>query len=327
MSMLQFLENAEWDAPFFKRLALNDTGQGRGHQAGMVFPKSLRRYLPTLNEAEANNNTPTVNRRLYVEMFIHTNPITESTVRYQLQTWGGTRLAESRLTDGLRPLRDQAGPGDIMIFQRKIDALDCFRLVLIKQGTPEFKEIKRQIDGHNWGVLNPRNVPINQEQVGQAQAEITAITQEDFVVQRPHVIRLETKQRRIARSSVFRERVRQEYGFRCAVSGFAITTPNRLQYEVESAHIVPVTENGPDDIRNGLTLTQTLHWAFDQGLFGIRADRTIYVPDRVLEMPENNFLQQINNRRINEARTETLRVHDDAFGWHMAHRVRKWDNA
>ncbi|MCI0348407.1 MAG: HNH endonuclease, partial [Acidobacteriales bacterium] len=118
--------------------------------------------------------------------------------------------------------------------------------------------------------------------------------------------------------------VRREYDRKCAISGIAITTPTSL-HEVESAHVVPVSEGGSDDIRNGFTLTQTLHWAFDRGLFGVLPNRTIYIPRRVRVMRENAFLVSFEGRRIAEADTHTLHVHGDAFSWHMEHLVRQWD--
>lgn len=74
--LLQFLNDPAWDAPFFKRLAHNDTGQASGHQGGVVVPKDLRVYFPALDEGLASANAPTVDRYL-------------------------TRSAESRLTDNL----------------------------------------------------------------------------------------------------------------------------------------------------------------------------------------------------------------------------------
>jgi len=96
-----------------------------------------------------------------------------------------------------------------------------------------------------------------------------------------------------------------------------------MLHEVESAHVVPVSEGGSEDIRNGFTLTQTLHWAFDRGLFGVTAARTIYVPRRVKRMTENAFLRQFENKPITEAKTASLRVHADAFRWHFDHLVKQ----
>ena len=45
---IEFLSDEKWDFPFFKKLAANDTGSSPGHQAGMVIPKELRIFFPSL---------------------------------------------------------------------------------------------------------------------------------------------------------------------------------------------------------------------------------------------------------------------------------------
>lgn len=110
------------------------------------------------------------------------------------------------------------------------------------------------------------------------------------------------------------------------MSGVLLATPPPSEmYEVQAAHVIPVSEGGTDDLRNGLALTQTLHWAFDWGLFGIRDDRRVYLPRKVRRRKKNTFLEELVGRRIREAKTEKFRVHTEALAWHMNHRVKKWD--
>lgn len=318
------LAHPDWDNPFFKRLAYNDTGQAAGHQAGMVLPKDLRHFLPSLDESAISPITPTIDRYLRAEMYLGPTRLTEGVVRYQFQTWGGTRSAESRITEGLRPLRDRAREGDILIFQRRADALDCFRLVLVRQGTPDFAEVESWTRGRRWGPLFPGKRPLTQDQFAQARREIAELARQPFALVRPEVARSEAMQSRIARDSAFREEVRLQYAWRCAISEIAVATPSAL-YEVESAHVVPLSEGGTDDIRNGIALAQTVHWAFDRGLIGVLPDRTIYIPRRVKRMKENAFLRQFEKKPIAEARDPGLRVHPDALQWHFENKVRLWD--
>ncbi|RXK55293.1 restriction endonuclease [Oleiharenicola lentus] len=324
MSILTFLQSPEWDAPFFKRLAHNDTGGAIGHQAGMVLPKDLRRFLPVLDENRTNPNEPTVDRHLLVEMFVGTIHLANGVVRYQFQTWGGTRSPESRITDGFQPLRNRAEEGDILIMQRRAMLLNRFRLVLIKRNAPEFAVIEEYTEGRRWGPLSTNVMPVTQSDLIVASSEITDAIRQPFQLLRTTVPRAETRQGRIARSSVFSERVRREYSRRCAVSGIVIATPTEL-YEAESAHVVPLSEGGTDDIRNGFALSQTLHWAFDKGLFGISHTRRIYIPRRVSAMTVNSYLNQFAGCEINEASTPALRVHPDAFRWHFEKMVTQWD--
>ncbi len=324
MSLREFLSNPDWDTPFFKQLAHNDTGQAAGHQGGMVLPKDLRHFLPSLDEATTSHVTPTIDRYLRAEMFIGTAHLTDGVVRYQFQTWGGTRSAESRITDGFAPLRNRASERDLILFQRRADAVDRFRLILVKQGTPEFTEISQSVQGRRWGALYVTDTPVTQGQFTQARTELTTLALKPFELVRGQVARVETRQSRIARDSAFRVSVRAEYSQRCAISGIDIATPASL-YEVESAHVVPLSDGGSDDIRNGLALSQTVHWAFDRGLIGILPDRTIYIPRLVKHMTENQFLKQFEKKPMAEAQNASLKVHPDAFRWHFENKVKQWD--
>jgi putative restriction endonuclease len=322
--MKEFFLNEDWDTPFFKRLAHNDTGQAVGHQGGVVLPKDLRQFFPTLDEAQTSAAAPTTDRSLRVELYLAAGRVAETTVRYQIQTWGGTRLPESRITDNLTPLRNRAAGGDLLVFQRRADAFDRFRLILLKQSTPEFTEVNSMTGGRRWGVLEIGEQPVTQRELVEAQKELVTLADKPFELLKTQVSRIETRQNRIARSSIFRERVRAEYERRCCVSGISVATPTAI-YEVESAHVVPLNKGGSDDIRNGVTLTQTVHWAFDRGLFGILPNRTIYIPRRVKRMTENSFLKQFEGKPIIEAKTSNLRVHDEAIRWHFETLVKQWD--
>lgn len=325
MRFLDFILDSNWDAPFFKRLARNDTGSAPGHQAGMVFPKDLRLFLPSLNESAISEISPTTDRHLAGSLFDGKVHVEDRPVRYQFQTWGGTRRPESRLTEGLQPLRNRASEGDLIIFQRRADSLDFFRLILVRQRTPEYKEVEGIVGGRKWGPLFVDEIPVTQPLLEEAGKEISNLVLGKFEVLRSAIPRTESRQTRIARSSVFRELVRKQYGRKCAVSGISIATPSPTMHEVVSAHVVPVSEGGSDDVRNGLALTQTLHWAFDRGLFGITRDRKVYVPKKVLEISTNKFLSDFLNKSILEASNKGMRVHPDALEWHMENVVKQWD--
>ena len=51
----------------------------------------------------------------------------------------------------------------------------------------------------------------------------------------------------------------------CAMTGIKIINGRGLP-EVQAAHIQPVSNRGPDSVRNGLALSGTVHWMFDRGL-------------------------------------------------------------
>lgn len=86
--------------------------------------------------------------------------------------------------------------------------------------------------------------------------------------QRPVVERL---LRRPYREAAFRRKVREAYGYRCAMSGLGLRNGGGRP-EVQAAHIRPVERQGSDWVRNGLALSGTLHWMFDRGLVSVAED-------------------------------------------------------
>lgn len=320
--LTQFLSDPAWDAPFFKRLAHNDTGQAAGHQGGIVIPKDLRTYFPALDEELATAAAPTVDRHLWAEMFIPGQQVGSDVVRYQFQTWGGTRSAESRITDNLGPIRNKAHEGDLFIMQRSRDRLNCYRLLLVRQTDTAFAGIDIHTGGRRWGPLFTARTPLSQTELIIARTAMLAEAAEPFVSVRDQVPRVATNRQAIARDTAFRATLLAQYRRRCAVSRIALATTSEV--EVQAAHVVPLSRGGADEPRNGLTITGTLHWAFDRGLFGIGDNRRVIVPPRVRAIQENEWLHQFHDRPIDEAETPALRTAVEAFRWHRENVLVHW---
>lgn len=87
---------------------------------------------------------------------------------------------------------------------------------------------------------------------------------------------IERLTRRAYRDVVFRRRVREAYGYRCAISGLLLRNGGGRP-GVEAAHIRPVERKGNDSVQNGLALSGTLHWMFDRGLISVANDMTILI--------------------------------------------------
>ena len=312
--LLQFLNDPAWDAPFFKRLAPNDTANAPGHQGGMAVPIALRPYLPALDEDLASAAEPTVERQIVAEMFIPGRQLGRAVVRYQYQTWTGKRSAEGRLTKNLGPLRRLAFGDDLLILQRSRDRLDTFRLLLIRSTDAAFPAFVTLTQGQRWGALFAERAPVSQPEVAAARALMLAEAAAPFVPIRDDVPRVPTTRLAIARDTAFRDTVVRQYQERCAVSGIALTTGER--HEAQAAHIIPLERGGADEPRNGLTLTATLHWAFDRGLFGVGDDRRVIVPPRVRATPNNAWLVQFHNQAIAEPQFAALRPAPAALAWH-----------
>lgn len=106
---------------------------------------------------------------------------------------------------------------------------------------------------------------------------------------------------RKVRSAKFRRDVFTLYSGRCAMCGIQ----GRL---TEAAHIIPVNDDGSDEICNGVLLCRNHHRAFDLGLLAIRGDYKIVLNRRKLnELRKDNQTDQLAsfllrsrlNRKIN----------------------------
>lgn len=93
-----------------------------------------------------------------------------------------------------------------------------------------------------------------------------------------------TETTQTTRSAAFAQRLKELYDNQCAACGAKRLSPEGTP-EVEAAHIYPVGEGGPDDLRNGLTLCRTHHWAFDHGWFAVDNDRRMLVRETEREPP------------------------------------------
>ena len=304
----------EWDFPVFKELANNDTGAASGNQAGVLIPIDLRPFFPGLSRA-GSADSPTVDHRVEAQLFVENSYKGTVSTRYQFQTWGGTRKPESRLTDNLRALRDLASGGDVLIVQRSIDQLDCYRLTLIRKASPEFAIVTALISGRKWGALTATAPPVSDDDLSSAFADEKALEAAPFSLTDPSAAIATIAIKKVARSIVFRTIVLELYEKTCAVCGGALRAPSGL-IEIDAAHVVPRSLLGTDDARNGFALCKSHHWAFDKGLFSVGDDRKVIVPGSVSAIDQNVSLKRFHGYPVREAKTVSLRVHSEAFKWH-----------
>lgn len=314
MSLEAFLRAEGWDQPFFKKLALNDSCQATGHQAGMAVPVKLKKYLPELTVE---------GREVVLDAQIESDTLQApypKELRWHFHTRRGQRPPEYRITGFMSVIAPSAG--DILVFRRGLHSLRTFRLLLLKTGTDDFNVASAWTGDRRWGELIVGQLPFSNEQLTGQMQSLEQESRGAFSLMQGDARPVQASVR-VARSVAFREVVREAYGNRCAISGIKVSDPDG-RAEVEAAHVCPVSEGGSDDPRNGLALTQTVHWAFDKGLVGVDEHRRVIVPDRVRNDAANQWLAQLHGRPIDEAGAECLRVHPEALAWHLEHRLRKW---
>lgn len=305
-----------FDAPLYKILAHNDTGQAAGHQGGIVIPSSLDAYFPQLL-ANASAEEPTQEQLITADLFDGGNYLTTVEARYQFQTWGGVRSPERRLTRNLGPLRNMAHGGDLLIIERGIEDDSHYRLTLIHQNTAAFNQYTANLGNVRWGCLKKGLEPVKEVEVEQAIHDIVQQEFAPFSLFDPNAGFVQTHSKKVARSKAFQSRVSTIYQRKCAVCGTGLQHP-KGKFETHAAHIVPRGRSGSDDARNGLQLCQTHHWAFDAGLFGIDGQYKIIVPEQIILMPQNQILNSIEGIQITLPADNALYPHLDALAWHSA---------
>jgi putative restriction endonuclease len=78
------------------------------------------------------------------------------------------------------------------------------------------------------------------------------------------------------RDASFRRQVCDAYDNTCAVTRLCMINGGG-RAEVQAAHILPVADDGPDIVQNGLALSATAHWLFDRHLISLTDDYGLLV--------------------------------------------------
>lgn len=107
----------------------------------------------------------------------------------------------------------------------------------------------------------------------------------------------EEEEELFVRGSLFKREIPRQYNYSCAISRIRIVTATPIQM-VDACHIVPFAISKDDTIRNGISLSPTLHRAFDRGLIALSNDYTVMVSQHVYEDPEAPFLTPYQGQPI-----------------------------
>jgi hypothetical protein len=111
------------------------------------------------------------------------------------------------------------------------------------------------------------------------------------------------------RSEAFRVGVRRIYEHRCAVCCVDARGPGDGSPIVDAAHIVPKSEGGPDDLRNGLCLCKNHHWAFDEGWFTVTDDLAVRVHPDLPENEDYDFIREHDGGDLHLPEDERFHPH------------------
>lgn len=309
-------ELSSFDRPIFKQLSHNDSGASVGHQGGIVIPKDFDDYFPQLSGKISPSN-PTVGEDINAILYVGDKHAGNVTATYRYQSWGGGRTIERRITNNLGPLRSKSVEDDIVLIERNLQDRHVYRLTLIKRGTDRHKAILKASGGKRWGLLTPLDPPVSEKQIESAEKEQKDHESKSFDLFDNDAALTETRTRRIARSRAFQKLTTQYYDGKCAVCGKGYVALNGTA-EVEAAHIVPRGMKGADDARNGLSLCRSHHWAFDRGLWSVKADGKIVVVTSALGKGGNDLLKPLIGKTLVTPKPAKMAPSSKALAWHHA---------
>jgi hypothetical protein len=156
---------------------------------------------------------------------------------------------------------------------------------------------------------------VNKGEVDALAGALVGVEGRVFVLEDPQANRVEKQSVRFIRDRAFRLAVLPEYGFACALCSARLRWNNLV--EAEAAHIKPRSKRGPDDIRNGLSLCQTHHWAFDVGMWS--ATDTLVVMVAKSDSSRGDDLEAIcrfEGARLRTPGRASASPHPLALEWH-----------
>lgn len=125
------------------------------------------------------------------------------------------------------------------------------------------------------------------------------------------------------RDQGFRKAVREAYAYTCAMTGMRVVTDDG-HVAVVGAHIVPWSENQDDRITNGVALSPTCHWAFDEGLLSLTDSYTIKT-SRQLHKGDNlpRYLNELEGRKLRLPQEKSFWPDPENLHWHRRHVFRR----
>lgn len=301
-----------FDRPFFKRLRPNDTPQNGNKQGGFILTRELEQFLPKIEMPTDANPAPGVTIR--AALFDDAAFMGIVDARYHYQSWGNNKV-EPRITRNLGAIRNLSKGDDFLLMERSLSDPLFYRLTLLRAGTAAHKALEGKVGTRRWGAVDPKDPPLGEHEIAASEKEQEQHETLPLELFDNDAALTESKTKRVARSRAFSRRLLPIYDFRCAVCGNGHAGEN--SWEVEAAHIVPRGMKGADDARNGLALCRSHHWAFDQGLFGIRPDLTVVVRSEAASDARNSHLLPFNGKKISTPAATAPQPAAEALVWHL----------
>ncbi len=120
------------------------------------------------------------------------------------------------------------------------------------------------------------------------------------------------------RSVLFKTEVPKKYKYTCAISGQRINANMDYQF-IDACHIRPWSKSKDDSIQNGITLSPTLHRAFDRFIISLDEDYRVILSDAFTEnenSPHN--LRQFKGKKILLPENKAWYPSQESLAWHRS---------
>lgn len=176
-------------------------------------------------------------------------------------------------------------------------------------------QVKRVIEEHR--TLRREHIAGDIEDYSQ---QLIQDTQHPFSMQRDVAsVQTETP----VRSAGFRKAIMKIYEYTCAVCELNIRASSGASI-TDAAHIVPFSVSYNDDVRNGMSLCKSHHWAFDTGLISVSEDYQVIVSPSMTEQgPTASMLTGLRDREIWRPEEPEHRPAPEALTWHREQVMRQ----
>ena len=183
------------------------------------------------------------------------------------------------------------------------------------------REIEQIIEEHR--ILSQEYVAEDIEEYSQ---HLIQVAQHPFSMYRE----VESMQTEIPiRSAGFRRAIMKIYKHACAVCELNIralreeSVTDTAESVTDAAHIIPFSVSHNDDIRNGISLCKSHHWAFDTGLISISETYQVIVSPFISEQgPTGGILEELRDKPIKKPEAEQHFPDQDALAWHRTEVLR-----
>jgi putative restriction endonuclease len=169
----------------------------------------------------------------------------------------------------------------------------------------------------------PNFIPSSSSNNGYVNSIKSEIVNEPSEIYRKKLLALEKEldkeefeEEKFLRSHLFKQQVSLSYNNTCAISRLKIDVTSNASL-IDGCHIIPFSQSYDDTILNGVSLSPTLHRAFDRGLISIDDSYRIQVSNSFSESGESCYsIKQFQGEKILLPNNITHHPKVENFNWH-----------